>query len=92
MSETVQNSLPNPFSNSADVVMPSADTAAAAVTPSLPTAAAVPIAEPENRFVLDEAAFMAELADETVREALKQQMPAFLRAPSPEFLQATGGE
>ena len=46
----------------------------------------------EHRFVLDEAAFMAELADETVREMLKQQMPVFLRAPSEEFLQATTGE
>jgi len=46
----------SPFMNSADVVMPSADTAAA--HPASPTvAAAVPIELDEHRFVLDEVAF-----------------------------------
>lgn len=36
------------------------------------------ITEPDNRFVLDEAAFMADLCE----------MPAFLANPSPEYLAA----
>ncbi len=36
------------------------------------------ITEPDNRFVLDEDRFMAELAE----------MPAFIAAPSPEYLAA----
>lgn len=85
--------MPNPFvSNSAGVVMPSTDTAAADADAHRPIAAAVPFDEPdEHRFVLDVPGFIAELADEMVREALRQQMPVFLRAPRPEFLQVTTG-
>lgn len=47
-----------------------------------------PFVDPDNRFVLDQPAFMAELADEVGRWTLGERPPAFLADPRPEYLAA----
>lgn len=66
--------LPNPFLVAGDQPSPS-KTPAAALTPDTTTAAA-------GRFQLDEAKFVAELADELAG----LDVPSFLSAPSPGYL------